>query len=162
MSIVPRSIKSILTIDVLLYICGILGIYLTSLKGDLPFDTQYQNSIIKICEPIRDSTLSLVGQNILNVNGLVLSSPEETETYLDSFTKGDKVLLTLSDQSIIEVGLTEYYSVPYNILAFIIGHILFFISIVVLIKARLQKPAMHLPLGVCFYSYDYYGNLGVL
>ena len=141
MSIVPRSIKSILTIDVLLYICGILGIYLTSLKGDLPFDTQYQNSIIKICEPIRDSTLSLVGQNILNVNGLVLSSPEETETYLDSFRKGDKVLLTLSDQSIIEVGLTEYYSVPYNILAFIIGTSFFFISIVVLIKARLQKPA---------------------
>ncbi len=141
MSIVPRSIKSILTIDVLLYICGILGIYLTTLKGDLPFDTQYQNSIIKIREPLRESTLSLVGQNILNVDGLVLSSPEETETYLDSFRKGDKVLLALSDQSKIEVELTEYYSIPYNILAFIIGTSFFFISIVVLIKAQLQKPA---------------------
>jgi len=141
MSIVPRSIKLILTIDVLLFICGLLGINLTSLKGDLPFTTDYQNSNIIIKELMRDSTLSLSGRKVIRIDGFELSSPEEVETYLDGFKKGDKVNLIFSDQSQIRVKLVNYYSMPYNLLALFIGTSFFIIAIIVLIKARLQKPA---------------------
>jgi signal transduction histidine kinase len=141
MSIVPRSIKTILTIDILLFISGLIGIYLISLKSDLPFTTEYQNSTITIKELMRDSTLSLSGRKIIRINAKQFSSPEETETYLDGFREGDKVNLTFSDQSHIELKLVNYYSILYNILALIIGTSFFIIAILVLIKAKVQKPA---------------------
>jgi signal transduction histidine kinase len=141
MSIVPRSIKTILTIDALLFICGLIGIYLISLKADLPFTTEYQNTTTTIKELMRDSTLSLADRKIISIDAKQFSSPEETETYLDGFRKGDKVSLIFSDQSQIKVKLVNYYSILYNILALTIGSSFFVIAILVLIKAKLQKPA---------------------
>lgn len=141
MSLIPRSIKSILILDALLYLFGLLGIYLLTIKADLPFQTAHNESTITSKDIVQDTMLSLSGKEITKIDGYEFSSPEETETYLDGFKKGDKVHLTFSNQSQIVVSLVNYYSMPYNILAFIIGSAFFAIAIIVLIKARLQKPA---------------------
>ena len=141
MPIISKSVKTILILDAVLYIFGLLGIYFISQKADLPFQTTYNESTITIKGIVLDSTISLAGKEITKIDGYELSSPEETETYLDGFKIGDKVHLTFSDQSQIEVRLVNYYTMPYNILAFIIGTAFFVIAIIVLIKARLQKPA---------------------
>ena len=57
MYIIPRSIKSILFIDALLYLFGIIGIYLISIKADLPLQTEYNESTITIKKLIADSNL---------------------------------------------------------------------------------------------------------
>ncbi len=112
-----------------------------SLKGDLPFDTEYHNSIITVKNSISYTGSSLVGKKIISIDGYVLSSPEETEVYLDGFKRDDKIKLTFSDQTQTEVKLVNYYSILYKFLALIIGTSFFAIAVIVLIKARLQKPA---------------------
>lgn len=79
MSIIPSSIRSILILDALLYLFGLLGIYLISIKADLPFQTAYNESTITIKDMVQDTTLSLSGKEITKIDGYELSSPEETE-----------------------------------------------------------------------------------
>jgi signal transduction histidine kinase len=141
MSIIPRSIRSILFLDALLYLFGIFGIYLLLLKPDLPFQTEYSGSTITIKKLFADSTLLHEGQKIISINGYSLSSPEETETYLDGFKVSDRVKLFFEDQTQVEVVLVNYYSIFYSGLAWIIGSSFFIVAIIVLIKARAQKPA---------------------
>jgi signal transduction histidine kinase len=141
MSIIPRSMKSILFIDALLYLFGIIGIYLFSIKADLPFQTEYNGSTITIKKLTGNSASLLEGQSIVSINGYVLSSPEETETYLDGLNIGNKVKLLLADRRDFEVELVNYYSLSYLILTWLIGSSFFAIAIIVLIKARAQKPA---------------------
>ena len=133
--------KSILFIDALLYLFGIIGIYLISIKADLPFQTEYNESTITIKKLIGDSASNLEGQSIASINGYVLSSPEETETYLDGLSIGETVKILLSSNTEIKVQLINYYSFSFLILSWLIGSSFFAIAIIVLIKACAQKPA---------------------
>ncbi len=138
---VPRSIKSILIIDALLYAFGLVGIYLLSIKGDLPFYVDYTDSGIRITAAKNLSAPSLTGKIITKINGYTFDSPEETETYLDGFKAGDEVVLTFTDNTQAKISLENYYSFFYCFLAWLIGTSFFLISIVVLIKSRAEKPA---------------------
>ncbi|HAB51663.1 MAG: hypothetical protein A2315_11415 [Ignavibacteria bacterium RIFOXYB2_FULL_35_12] len=118
MSIIPKSIKSILLLDALLYLCGAVGIYLISLKTDLPFQTTFNESIITIIKLSDGSTYNLEGQRIRSINGYVFRSPEETETYLDGLGVGDKIKLVIDNQNVVEVKLVNYYSTVYLLLSY--------------------------------------------
>jgi signal transduction histidine kinase len=141
MSIIPRTVKVILLLDVLLYIWGITGIYLISQKADLPFQANYQDSTITINQLQSNVDLSLNGQVINSIDGYKLCSPEETETYLDGFKVGDEVKLFLSNQTQAEVKLVNYYSLLYTLLAWLVGSSFFAIAIIVLLKSHGQKSS---------------------
>lgn len=140
-SLVPKSVKSILSIDALLYLVGVAGLYLISLKADLPFISEYTTSGIIVKDSSGTTDHSLKGLTVVKINEYVPSSPEETETYLDGFRAGEKVKLTLNDKSTTEVTLSNYYSKIYIFLTWLIGSSFFAIAIIVLIKAKTQKPA---------------------
>jgi len=141
MSIIPRTLKVILLVDALLYLWGVTGIYLISQKADLPFKTYYTDSTITINSLPTDADSSLNDQVINNIDGYKLSSPEETETYLDGLKVGDRVKLSIANQTQVEVKLVNYYPLLYILLTWIVGSSFFTIAIIVLIKSRTQKPA---------------------
>ena len=141
MSIIPRTLKVILLVDALLYLWGVTGIYLISQKADLPFKTYYTDSTITINSLPTDADSSLNDQVINNIDGYKLSSPEETEAYLDGLNVGNTVILFLANQTQAEVKLVNYYSWFYILLTWLVGSSFFAIAIVVLIKSRAQKPA---------------------
>lgn len=141
MSIVPRSFKSILFLDILFYLFGLLGIYLFSIKSDLPFQTEYKDSAILITNSVDSFSANLTGKIITTIDGFVFVSPEQTENYLSSLQIGDNVKITFADNSEVEVKLVNYYSFWYCLLAWLIGTSFFVIAIIVLVKARAQKPA---------------------
>ena len=150
MSVAAGSIRPILVIDAFLYLCGLIGIYLLSLKSDLPFILDYSETGITVKESLIDSNLKLIGNKIIAINDVNFSLREETELFLDRFNVGDAVNLTFADQTQFEIRLINYYSIPYLILAFLVGTSFFVIAIAVLIKARLQKPAPGFSTGFVF------------
>lgn len=141
MSIIPRTLKMILSVDALLYLLGVTGVYLISQKCDLPFKINYKDSTIIINSLSTDTASSLHGQVINNIEGYKLSSSEETETLLDGFKVGDKAKLSLANQTQVDVILVNYYSLYYILLTWIVGSSFFAIAIIVLIKSRTPKPA---------------------
>lgn len=141
MSISPKTLKVILSLDALLYLWGVIGIYLISQKADLPFNTYYKDSIIRINTLSTEIYSTLNDQVIININGYNLCSPEETETYLDGLKVGNTVKLSLANQTQVEVKLVNYYSIVYILLTWIIGSAFFAIAIIVVIKSRAQKPS---------------------
>lgn len=118
---VPRSIKSILIIDAVLYAFGLAGIYPLSIKGDLPFHVDYTNFGINITTAKDLSYASLSGKIITKINRYTFYSPEQTETYLDGYRAGDEIVLTFTDNTQAKISLINYYSKFYCFLAWLIG-----------------------------------------
>lgn len=136
-----QSIKTILFIDALLYFFGILGIYLISLKADLPFETSFTEAGIVIHKSTDNQHIPLVGRIIRAVNGYTFTSSEQKETYLDNLPVNEFVNLNLDKNEIVKIRLVNFYSSGYILLAWVIGTSFFVIALIVLIKSRSLKPA---------------------
>lgn len=107
----------------------------------MPFVAEYSPSGIIIKDSSGTTDPSLKDLTVIKINDYAPSSPEETETYLDGFRVGEKVKLSLNNKITIEVILSNYYSKIYIFLTWLIGSSFFAIAIIVLIKAKVQKPA---------------------
>lgn len=136
-----QPIRTSLFIDVLLYVFGILGLYLISLKANLPLETSFTETGILIRRSLEIQHADLAGRTIQAINGIALSSDEQKETYLDNLPLNESVNLHLDRNEIVKVRLVNYYSGGYILLAWLIGTSFFVIAIIVLIKSRAQKPA---------------------
>ncbi|NWF89233.1 MAG: hypothetical protein HXY50_07180 [Ignavibacteriaceae bacterium] len=107
----------------------------------MPFQIDYKRSADKIIRIENSTDASLINKTILKINSYTLSSPEETETFLDAYSKGNTVKVFFTDHTTVEAALINYYSVLYIFLSWLIGSSFFAIGIVVLIKAKAYKPA---------------------
>jgi signal transduction histidine kinase len=136
-----QSIKTILFIDALLNVFGILGIYLISLKADLPFETSFTEAGIVIHKSTDKQQISLEGRIIRAIDGYAFTSSEQKETYLDNLSVNEFVNLYLNKNETAKIRLVNYYSSGYILLAWIIGTSFFVIALIVLIKSRSLKPA---------------------
>ena len=136
-----QPIRTSLFIDVLLYVFGILGLYLISLKANLPLETSFTETGILIRRSLEIQHADLAGRTIQAINGIALFSDEQKETYLDNLPLNESVNLHLDRNEIVKVRLVNYYSGGYILLAWLIGTSFFVIAIIVLIKSRAQKPA---------------------
>jgi signal transduction histidine kinase len=116
--------------------CG--GLYLITLKADLPFRTSTENSIIFISENPSNYKNLKPGDELISVDSNQFSKWEEIEFYLDGKKIGDSVQLQLnSDGKIIsaEVSLTKYYSLFDLVIIALVGLIFFVMGVIVRIKA---------------------------
>jgi len=116
--------------------CG--GLYLITLKADLPFKTSSENSKIFVSENPSNERNIKRGDDLISVDNNHFSKWEEIEFYLDGKKIGDSVQIQLnSDGKIfsVEVSLTKYYSLFDLVIIALVGLIFFVMGVIVRIKA---------------------------
>ena len=133
----------ILLADSCIVIICVLGIYLNSIKTDLPFKTNLLDSKLLVVGKSETSRVS-TGDIITTIDGYSFSSWEEIELYLDGKNINDEVKI-----SFIENGkkywaiilLTSYYSFFNLLMMAIVGGLFLLIAIVVRFMAKENNSA---------------------
>ena len=103
---------SLLIADILILFISIGGLYLITLKADLPFITSSVNSKLIVSENLEAHKNIRAGDEIVSIDNLHFIKWEEVELYLDGKKIGDKVEIKLSNNGVIEseiVQLKKYY-----------------------------------------------------
>lgn len=103
---------SLLIADILILFISIGGLYLITLKADLPFITSSVNSKLIVSENLEAHKNIRAGDEIVSIDNLHFIKWEEVELYLDGKKIGDKVEIKLSNNGVIEseiVHLKKYY-----------------------------------------------------
>ncbi|MCU0333297.1 MAG: hypothetical protein MUC75_08090, partial [Ignavibacteriaceae bacterium] len=137
--------KRFFTNDVSLFIADILilltcvgGLYLITLKADLPFKTSTVNSKLIVSEILLNEKNINAGDEIISIDNLQLSKWEEVELYLDGKNIGDIVQIRLNSNGVIKseiVQLKKYYSLFDIIIISFVGLIFFVMGVLVRIRA---------------------------
>ena len=122
--------------------CG--GLYLITLKADLPFKTSTENSKIFISENPSNHKNLKPGDELISVDSNQFSKWEEIEFYLDGKKIGDTIQIQLNSDGKIfsaEVRLTKYYSLFDLIIISLVGLTFFVMGVFVRIKAPENSSA---------------------
>ena len=123
-------------------ICA-LGIYLNSIKTDLPFTTNLLGSNQLVISKSYNALVS-PGDITTAIDGHVFSGWEEIEFYLDGKNVNDEVTISYikndNEYSVI-IPLTSYYSFFDLLMMAIVGGLFLLIAIVVRHKAKENKSA---------------------
>ena len=126
----------ILDIGVILLCFG--GLYLLSIKADLPFSTSTTGSYHVIYEVSETEDVFAVGDTISVIEGYSFGGWEEVEVYLDGKNINDVVSIQLIKNGILKqfyVKLVNYYSFFDLIMIVIVGFVFISMAIFVRIKA---------------------------
>jgi signal transduction histidine kinase len=116
--------------------CG--GLYLITLKADLPFKTSTENSKIFISKNPSNYKNLNPGDELLSVDSNQFSKWEEIEFYLDGKNIGDSVPLQIKREGKIfsaNVELTNYYCLSDLIIIAVVGLIFLVMGIFVRVRA---------------------------
>ncbi len=137
--------KRFFTNDVSLFIADILilltcvgGLYLITLKADLPLKTSTVNSKLIVSEILLNEKNINAGDEIISIDNLQLSKWEEVELYLDGKNIGDIVQIRLNSNGVIKseiVQLKKYYSLFDIIIISFVGLIFFVMGVLVRVRA---------------------------
>ena len=102
----------LLIADILILFICVGGLYLITLKADLPFKTSTVNSKLIVSENLVSNKNVNAGDEIISIDNLQFGKWEEVELYLDGKKIGDKVEIKLSNNGVIKseiVQLKKYY-----------------------------------------------------
>jgi len=138
-------VKRFFITDVSLFIADILilctcigGLYLITLKADLPFKTSTLNSKLIVSENLLNEKNINAGDEIISIDNLQFSKWEEVELYLDGKNIGDTVEIRLNRNGVIKseiVQLKKYYNLFDLIIISLVGLIFFVMGVFVRIRA---------------------------
>ena len=120
-----------------------LGIYLNSIKTDLPFKTNLLDSNQLVISK-SDNALVSPGDIITAIDGYTFSSWEEIEFYLDGKNINDEVTISYirnGNEYSALIPLTSYYSLFNLLIMAIVGGSFLLIAIVVRHKAKKNRSA---------------------
>jgi signal transduction histidine kinase len=134
-----NSQRNTITIDFIIFLFCIVGIYNVTQKSDLPFIVDSQNSGLLITSIENHQFQFKEGDKLISIDNIKLESREEIEMYLDGRNPGEliKVVLSRDDQLLSEtVELTSFYSSLYLVIASLVGVLFFIVAIIVLVKCE--------------------------
>lgn len=135
--------RTIILIDLTIYLLSLLGIYQIIHKPDLPFSLEKSNSKLFIVDSeIYPQLRSAV---LISVNGIHFSSREELEVYIDSKNIGEAVLLHLNNHGTASqnnVKIISFYTTFDIITILVTGTLFFLIALFVLFKSAEKKSAI--------------------
>jgi len=133
----------ILLADFCIVIICALGIYLNSIKTDLPFKTNLLDSNLLVVSKSETSRIS-AGDIITTIDGYSFSHWEEIELYLDGKNINDEVKISFIENgkkhSTI-IPLTNYYSFLNLFIMAFVGGLFLLIAIIVRLMAKESKSA---------------------
>ncbi|MGE5812761.1 MAG: ATP-binding protein, partial [Ignavibacteria bacterium] len=129
---------SLFIADILIFLICVGGLYLITLKADLPFKTSVSNSNLIVAE-FPDNYKNIgKGNEITSINNLHFSSWEEVELYFDGKNIGNTVQIQLNSNGVIRsesVQLKKYYSLFDLVIISLISLVFIVMGVFVRIKA---------------------------
>jgi len=129
---------SLLIADILILFTCIGGLYLITLKADLPFKTSTVNSKLIVSENLFNNKNVNAGNEIISIDNLQFSKWEEVELYLDGKNIGDTVEIRLTSNGVIKseiVQLKKFYNLFDLIIISLVGLIFFVMGVLVRVRA---------------------------
>lgn len=136
--------KSILIIDLALFILCFAGVYQIWHKAALPFDL-HRGQYLRISRTNGSDTDVMINDRLASIDGITFHSREEIELYIDGKFIGDRVNIEIirgSEKHLARVSLTQCYTPFYMVTAFLTGMIFFAIAVFVLINASEKTAAL--------------------
>jgi len=128
----------LLIIDVVVILLCLAGLYLISIKADLPFNTSTTGSYHIIYKVLDTEDAFAVGDTISSIEGYSFGGWEEVEVYLDGKNIDDIISVELVKNGIPKqfyVKLVNYYTLFDLIMIVIVGFVYITMAIFVRIKA---------------------------
>jgi signal transduction histidine kinase len=124
-----------LFIDTILVFISIFGFIQINQKASLPFNliTKHNSLFIQQNNFSHEFTNAL----LLSINNIEVKNLEDVEFICDGHSIGDKVKISISKNSkeySIEVVLTNYYSIQYQIILIITAFLFIFFALLILLK----------------------------
>jgi signal transduction histidine kinase len=135
---------SLLSADILIFFICIGGVYLISLKADLPFKTSTVDSKLIVTEDLSFNKNIKVGNEIISIDNIQFDNWEQIELYLDGKNIGDEVEILLSSNGIVKselVHLKNYYRLYELLIISMVGLIFLVMGVFVRIRASENKSA---------------------
>ena len=129
--------SALFTVDIVIILLCLAGLYLNHLKAALPFGLTTANNHLTVGQIDQNISGVSTGDIALKIDGNEFTYWEEVELYLDSKNIGDNVRLTIyrgDSQSDINVTLVNYYSLFDLSIIGIVG--IFFIVFAILVRIK--------------------------
>lgn len=133
-----KNRTALLTIDAIILMLCIFGVYRLTLKPYLPFDVISENSYIVISRIYHEQSHLAAGDTVISINGYKFSNWEEIELYTDAKNIGDKVNVSYLNNGrtvVTGITLTQYYTSFEIIIISFVGLIFIFLAIFVALKS---------------------------
>ena len=130
---------SLLIADILILFTCIGGLYLITLKADLPFKTSIINSKLIVSEKPESDENIKAGDEIVSIDNLHFGKWEELELYLDGKNIGDAVEIELNTNGgvkSLKVLLKNYYELFDLIIISLVSLVFFVMGVIVRLKAQ--------------------------
>ncbi len=131
-------------INIAVILLCVAGLYLISIKADLPFNTSSKGSYHLISELSENDNVFAKGDTITSIDGYFFSGWEETEVYLDGKNINDIVnveILRSNEKIILPAKLVKFYSRFDLIIILIVGFVYLSMAIFVGLKSPNNKSA---------------------
>ncbi len=135
---------SLLVADILILLICVVGLYLITLKADLPFKTSTINSKLIVSENLVSKKNVNAGDEIISIDNHQFGKWEEVELYLDGKNIGGTVEIRLYSNGVIKseiVQLKKYYNLFDLIIISLVGLIFFVMGVLVRIRASENNSA---------------------
>ena len=100
-----KNRTALLTIDAIILMLCIFGVYRLTLKAYLPFDVISENSYIVISRIYQEQSHLAAGDTVISIDGHKFSNWEEIELYTDAKNIGN-IILPLK---LLSFHLWDYY-----------------------------------------------------
>lgn len=129
---------SLLIADILIFFICVGGLYLITLKADLPFKTSTINSKLIASENLVSNKNVNADDEIISIDNLQFSKWEELELYLDGKNIGNAVEIKLNNNGEVKsatVSLKNYYSLFDLIIISLVSLVFIVMGVFVRIKA---------------------------
>ena len=129
---------SLFIADILILLTCIGGLYLITLKADLPFKTSTVNSKLIVSENLLNENKINAGDEIISIDNLQFGKWEEVELYLDGRNIGDTVEIRFNINGVIKseiVQLKKFYDLFDLIIISLVGLIFFVMGVLVRMRA---------------------------
>jgi len=133
-----KNRTALLTIDAIIFLLCIFGVYRVALKAYLPFNVTSNNSYLIISELLTEESRIAVKDTILTIDGYNFQHWEEVELYTDGKNINDSVNISYLKIGMIaysSVSLINYYSVFEVIIIAFVAALFIFLSIFVVLKS---------------------------
>ncbi len=137
-----KSQRNIIIIDFIIVLFCTLGVYNIIQKSDIPFTVGTQNSKLVIIGTENHQTQFMIGDKLISIDNIKLDSKEEIEMFLDGRNPGEPIKVVVFRDNLFlnkTVELRSFYSIPYLVIASLVGILFFIVAIIVLVKCEREN-----------------------
>jgi signal transduction histidine kinase len=138
------SSVSLLIADILILLICVGGLYLITLKADLPFKTSTINLKLIVSENLVSNKNVNAGDEIISIDDLHFSKWEELELYLDGKNIGEEVEIKLNNNGEVRsltIQLKNYYKLFDLVVISLVALIFLVMGVLVRIRASENNSA---------------------